>query len=224
MASQGVIITLELEGEWKIPVGSRTRLVSAGIVGGRTVEILEGPPGPENVPPGGQILGENVEGILDFPPELGRDAQVVLQRIQDLLAEPTTEAIRASAQEFQALLSQLSEMAEAQGEEISRLTASLTRSAEGLEDAAGSGDDLARAVAHADSALLMVNRTSESILRASSSLETVLERLEAGEGTLGQLSVNPALYENLNQTLESLRLLIEDVKENPGRYVKVEIF
>jgi phospholipid/cholesterol/gamma-HCH transport system substrate-binding protein len=155
---------------------------------------------------------------------LGRDAQAVLRRIQDLLAEPTTEAIRASAEEFHALLSQLSEMAEAQGEEIARLTASLNRSAVGLEDAAGSGDDLARAVARADSALLMVNRTSEVILRASSSLETVLERLEAGEGTLGQLSVNPALYENLNQTLESLRLLVEDVKENPGRYVKVEIF
>jgi phospholipid/cholesterol/gamma-HCH transport system substrate-binding protein len=223
MASQGVTITLELDGEWEIPTGSRTRLVSAGIVGGRTVEILEGP-GPGNVPAGGQILGENVEGILDFPPELGRDAQVVLQRIQDLLAEPTTEAIRASAEEFRALLSQLSELAEAQGEEVARLTASLNRSAVGLEDAAGSGEDLARAVARADSALLMVNRTSETILRASSSLETVLERLEAGEGTLGQLSVNPALYENLNQTLESLRLLVEDVKENPGRYVRVEIF
>jgi phospholipid/cholesterol/gamma-HCH transport system substrate-binding protein len=223
MAPGGVLITLELEGRWEIPSGSKTRLVSAGIVGGRTVEILEGD-GPGRIPPGGQMLGENVEGILDFPPELGRDAQAVLVRIQDLLAEPTTDAIRASAQEFQTLLSHLSEIAQAQGEEIARLTASLNRSAEGLEDAAGSGDDLARAVARADSALLTVNRTSESILRASSSLEAILRRVEAGEGTLGQLSTNSALYDTLMETVESIRLLAEDVKENPGRYFKVEIF
>ncbi len=223
MASKGVLITLELEGEWEIPAGSTTRLVSAGIVGGRTVEILEGD-GPGLVPSGGQLLGENVEGILDFPPELGRDAQKVLDRIQALLAEPTTDAIRASAQEFQGLLGHLSEIAQAQGEEIARLTASLNRSAEGLEDVAGSGDDVARAVARADSALVTVNRTSESILRASASLETILQRIEAGEGTLGQLSSNPDLYDSLYGTLESLRLLIEDIKENPGGYVTIEIF
>jgi phospholipid/cholesterol/gamma-HCH transport system substrate-binding protein len=223
LVPEGVLVTLELEGEWEIPAGSRTRLVSAGIVGGRTVEILEGD-GPGVVPPGGQIFGENVEGILDFPPELGQEARAVLGRIQDLLSEPTTEAIRASAEEFRVLLGHLSEIADAQGEEIARLTASLNRSAEGLEEAAGSGDDLARAVARADSALVTVNRTSESILRASRSLETILQRMEAGEGTLGQLSANSALYDTLNETLESIRLLVEDVKEHPGRYVKVEIF
>jgi len=223
MASEGVLITLELDGEWEIPAGSTTRLVSAGIVGGRTVEILEGD-GPGLVPSGAQIFGENVEGILDFPPELGRDAQKVLDRIQALLAEPTTDAIQASAQEFQGLLGHLSEIAQAQGEEIARLTASLNRSAEGLEGVAGSGDDVARAVARADSALVTVNRTSESILRASASLETILQRIESGEGTLGQLSSNPDLYDSLYGTLESLRLLIEDIKENPSGYVTIEIF
>ncbi len=219
----GVLITLELDGEWEIPAGSQTRLVSAGIVGGRTVEIIEGD-GPGLVPSGGQLSGENIEGILDFPPELGRDAQKVLTRIQDLLAKPTTDAIQASAQEFQGLLAHLSEIAQAQGDEIARLTASLNRSAEGLEGVAGSGDDVARAVARADSALVTVNRTSESILRASASLEAILQKVEAGEGTLGQLSDNPDLYNSLYGTLESLRLLIEDIKENPGGYVTIEIF
>ena len=48
--------------------------------------------------------------------------------------------------------------------------------------------------------------------------------MDSGEGTLGQLSTNPALYENLAAALESVRLLTEDIRENPGRYVKIEIF
>lgn len=223
MAPEGVRITLEIEGAWHIPVDSGCRLASGGILGGRTVEIVEGS-SPEPISGGGEIPGENLGGILDLPAELGQDAQEVLGQIKNLLAEPTLEAIQGSAHELQALLAQLSQLAEDQGREITQLTASLNRSALGLEDAAGSGDDLARAVARADSALLTVNRTSELVLRASESLQTILLRIEAGEGTLGQLSTNSVLYETLTETLESVRLLADDIRENPGRYVKIEIF
>jgi phospholipid/cholesterol/gamma-HCH transport system substrate-binding protein len=223
MAPEGVRITMEIEGAWHIPVDSRCRLVSGGILGGRTVEIVEGT-SPEPISDGGEIPGESVQGLLDMPAELGQDAQAVLGQIKNLLAEPTLAAIQGSAQELQALLAQLSQLAEDQGREIIQLTASLNRSALGLEDAAGSGDDLARAVARADSALLTVNRTSEVVLRASESLQTILLRIEAGEGTLGQLSTNSLLYETLTEALESVRLLTDDIRENPGRYVKIEIF
>ncbi|MFH1763831.1 MAG: MlaD family protein [Gemmatimonadota bacterium] len=223
MAPQGVRITLEIEGAWDIPADSRSRLVSGGILGGRTVEIVEGG-SPDPISGGGEIPGENVAGLLDFPADLGQDAQAVLGQIKKLLAEPTLDAIQGSASELQALLAQLSRLAEDQGREIAQLTASLNRSALGLEDAAGSGEDLARAVARADSALMTVNRTSEVLLRASASLQSILQRIEEGEGTLGQLSTNPALYETLAEALESVRLLTDDIRANPGRYVRIEIF
>jgi phospholipid/cholesterol/gamma-HCH transport system substrate-binding protein len=220
---EGVVIDLEIEGRWTIPADSRSRLVSSGILGGRTVEILEGV-GPEALRSGSRMPGEDVAGLLDFPPELGMEVQAVLGRIQDLLAEPTVDAIQASAQQLQTLLGQLSRLAEAQGGELERLTASLNRSAQGLEEAASSGGDLARAVARADSALLVVNRTSDVLLRASSSLEAILQRVESGEGTFGQLSTNPALYESLNDAARSIQLLADDIREHPGRYVRLAIF
>jgi phospholipid/cholesterol/gamma-HCH transport system substrate-binding protein len=220
---EGVRITLEIEGAWDIPEDSRSRLVSGGILGGRTVEIVEGDS--DRMVRGGQeIPGENVAGIFDVPADLGQNAQAVLERMQNLLAQPTVEAVQGSAEELQRLLGQLSRLAEEQGTELSRLTASLNRSASGLEEATSSGEDLARAVSRADSALIMVNRTSEVVLGASRALQAILERMEAGEGTLGQLSSNPELYETLAETLESVRLLATDLRENPGRYVKIEIF
>ena len=223
LVPEGVLISLELEGGWEVPSDSRTRLVSAGILGGRTVEVV---PGTSPIPlqRGGQLAGENVPGLLDFPPDLGKNAEDVLERIQTLLTTPTLEDIQGSARELRSLLGQLSELAEAQGDEVTRLTESLNRSALGLEDAAGSGEDFASAVARADSALATVQETSQSLLRASSSLETILLRMEAGEGTLGQLSTDSTLYEKLAEAAESIRALAEDVRANPGRYVKVEIF
>jgi phospholipid/cholesterol/gamma-HCH transport system substrate-binding protein len=187
------------------------------------VEILEGE-SPEMLQTGGRIPGVNVESLLDVPTHLGRDAQDVLQRIQGLLATPTVEAIEASAVELRDLLRRLSLLAEAQGEELAHLTASLNRSAQGFEEAAGSGDELARAVARADSALVTVNRTSDVLLRTATSLEEILGRIRAGEGTLGQLSTNPSLYLSISQAAESVKLLADDIRENPGRYVRVKIF
>ncbi len=223
MAPRGVRITLEIEGAWAIPEDSRGRLVAGGILGGRTVEIVEGTSS-ERIRGGAELPGENVQGLLDMPAELGQDAQNVLLQIQSLLADPTLEAIQGSAQELQGLLGQLSRLAEEQGREIAELTASLNRSASGLEDAAASGEDIATAVARADSALATVNRTSQVVLSASEALQTILRRMEAGEGTLGQLSANPALYETLTATLESVKALTDDIKANPGNYVKIEIF
>jgi phospholipid/cholesterol/gamma-HCH transport system substrate-binding protein len=223
LAPDGVLITLELEGEWKIPVDSRTQLVSSGILGGRTVEVVRGTSS-EVLRPGGSLPGENLPGLLDFPPDLGQNAEDVLGRIQTLLDDPTIEAVQAGAVELRSLLAQLSSLAEAQGEEIARLTASLNRSAEGLEKAASSGEDWASAVARADSALATAQETSRNLRNASASLETILQRMEAGEGTLGQLSTDSTLYETLASAAESIRALAEDIRVNPGRYVKIEIF
>jgi phospholipid/cholesterol/gamma-HCH transport system substrate-binding protein len=220
---EGVLITLELEGEWRIPVDSRTQLVSSGILGGRTVEVVSGTSS-QMLRAGGSLPGMNMPGLLDFPPELGQSAEEVLGRIQALLDDPTVEAVQSGAVELRALLARLSSLADEQGEEVARLTASLNRSVQGLETAAGSGEDFARAVARADSALATAQETGRSLRSASASLETILQRMEAGEGTLGQLSTDSTLYETLASAAESIRALAEDLRLNPGRYVKIEIF
>ena len=56
------------------------------------------------------------------------------------------------------------------------------------------------------------------------SLNTILGRLERGEGTLGRLSTDDSLYEELEATVRTMRELMEDIKANPGRYLKIEVF
>jgi phospholipid/cholesterol/gamma-HCH transport system substrate-binding protein len=48
--------------------------------------------------------------------------------------------------------------------------------------------------------------------------------MERGEGTLGQLSVNDTLFVTLTAAMASARLLLDDVRANPGRYINVSIF
>ncbi len=223
LGDEGVEISLEIEGEWDIPVDSRTRITGTGLLGGRVVEVIRGQSS-QQLPPGGTIPGSSTEDIMAEAEELSGQARATLDRVQSVLSEPTVTALQASAMELDTLLTQLSGFTREQRAQVDSLTESLNRSAEGLEQAAAAGPDAARAIARADSTLARLNQTSTTLDDAATSLERVLSGLDRGEGTLGQLARNDSLYLNLNRAAESIYLLTTDLRENPGRYVNFELF
>ena len=220
-----VAIELELYDEWRIPTGSTATLAEAGVFGGRTVELLPGG-GSGVVAEGDTIPGEDAGGgLLETVGELGTDAEVLLERLEMLFDTTTVRSVQGSAREFESLAGDLRGVVAEQRDELSRMTSSLARAAEGLEATAGdAGPDLASAAARADSLLARMETTTEMLDAALTSLDTVLGRMARGEGTLGRLSRDDALYVNTNTALENLTALLVDLRENPGRYLTIEIF
>lgn len=219
-----VHMTMEIEGEWQFPEGSVAALGESGLFGGRTVEIVPGP-GEDMIEPWDTIAGAGA-GVTLFETagELSQQAEQVMASLNRVLSGPTTGAMEESALELRGLLAELRQIAGLQRRQLADLTASLTRSAENLEEAAGAAPDVARAAARADTIMIGLNRTTATLDDAMASLDVVLERLAAGEGTLGRLSTDEALYENLNRAAESIALLATDIRENPRRYVHIEVF
>ena len=54
---------------------------------------------------------------------------------------------------------------------------------------------------------------------AVASLQRASERIENGEGTLGRLLEDPALYEETQAAIATLRRLMADMQANPGKYI-----
>ncbi len=223
LTGDGVLVTLEIEGEWLVPVDSRSQLIELGVLGGKIVDILPGT-ATETLPSGANIPGIHNEGLLGTVEMLGDRADGIMGQVEDLLSPETIESVQGSARELESLLQEVNELTRTQGDEVARLTASLNRSAEGLEGASGAGADIASAAARADSVLAQLNRTSLRLDEVASSLSVILERIEDGEGTLGQLATNDTLYHNLTSAIESIDLLVTDLREHPDRYVKISVF
>jgi len=222
MVPGGVAIRLELEGEYDVPRDSRVILRSAGMLGGVIADIEPGRSS-ERLRGGNELPGVRAEGVFDMAGDVGARASEVLERIKGALSEQTVSALGDGATELRVLLAELNMLAAEQRKELATLMKSLSRSASGVEQAVG-GPQLARIVARLDSVATRTEELTGSLERASNSLEVVLARLERGEGTLGRLSVDRALYDNLNQAAASLDALLKDLKENPSRYVTVKIF
>jgi phospholipid/cholesterol/gamma-HCH transport system substrate-binding protein len=57
-----------------------------------------------------------------------------------------------------------------------------------------------------------------------SNLSVIMSRIEKGEGTLGQLINDDKLYQEIEKSATELNLLLEDIRLNPKRYVRVSVF
>jgi phospholipid/cholesterol/gamma-HCH transport system substrate-binding protein len=55
-------------------------------------------------------------------------------------------------------------------------------------------------------------------------LSSVLNKLDTGEGTLGLLINDDKLYQDLQNSASELNRLIEDIRLNPKRYVRLSVF
>ena len=220
-----VDITMEIEGEWEIPLGSSTVMGEAGLFGGRALEIIRGE-GPGVYARGDTLQGEGAAGggLLSSVDQLSARAESVLGSIDSMLDAETVGSVQGTAREFETLLTELSAVTREQRGALSNLTATLTSAAEGLESASAAGPDIASAVARADSAMAMLVATGESLDAATASLFTILGRMERGEGTLGRLSVDETLYVSLNSVALSLNALLADLQANPKKYINISIF
>ncbi len=221
----GVVLSLEIERGWQIPAGSVTEVRSTGFLGGMVVAVVTGP-GPGFVEPGTLLPGEAVGGVLDVAGDMTGDIADFLSRGQALLSDSTiagTEGAVVGLRDFLDGASGMLGTADSLATEARSLLADLRRSAANVEDVTGA-EEWQGTLASAEAALASLERSSAGLEETVASLNTVLGRIERGEGTLGKLSVSDSLYNAYTDLAVSLRELADDVKENPRRYISLRIF
>lgn len=229
IGGRGVELELEIEGEYRLPEDSRVELRSSGLLAGMVAEVV---PGASAAPAGwgSELAGGNGPGLFDKVDSLAGEADDVASRLQRLLSDDTLRNVRSGSGELTRLLRQLSSTVGEQKGELRQLSASLRRSAEGLEGVT-TGPELQRIVKRLDA----LTEKSEAMLggldRSAGSLDSILARVERGEGTLGKLTRDDALYENASRAADEfskaageLQKLVEDVRRQPKRYISLKIF
>jgi phospholipid/cholesterol/gamma-HCH transport system substrate-binding protein len=228
ISQQGVKIALEIEGEFKIPVDSRVELVSAGMLGGMKAEVIPGT-ATTYVKYGDALQGRTEKGLADLD-QLSGQAEDVLARVQKLLADDTIGNVNASTGEMRKLLGDLSSAVTEQRKELVSLTQSLRRSSAGLEKTTNA-PELERSIKRLDGISARMDEVTQTLDRGTRSMESVMSRIEKGEGSLGKLTKDDQLYDNMSraalnvsQATENINKLTEEIRRNPKKYLKLSVF
>jgi phospholipid/cholesterol/gamma-HCH transport system substrate-binding protein len=229
IAPQGVTMRLEIEGNYKIPRDSHLEIKSGGLMQGMVADVVPGS-ATDYLRNGDVIQGSSGMGLGDLTANLNAQAQEILQRAQSLLSEDNIGNISQSTGQLRTLLTQLNATVGEQRKQIGDLTASLRRSSEGLEKVTA-GPELDRSMKRIDEMTNRMNEVSTSLQSSSKQLEGIMARMDRGEGTLGKLSRDAALYDNLNQAAQNfaqasvnINKLTEEIRRNPRKYLKLSVF
>lgn len=95
---------------------------------------------------------------------------------------------------------------------IEKNNAELTRT---LENLASVSDSISQSNIRST-----INNLGESL----ANLNSILLKINEGKGTAGMIVNNDSLYLQVSETIESINLLLKDMKENPKRYVHFSLF
>ena len=59
---------------------------------------------------------------------------------------------------------------------------------------------------------------TEGLALLTTSLGSVMQKIDEGEGSLGLAINDPTLHDDMSAVLQALKELLDDIRENPGRY------
>jgi phospholipid/cholesterol/gamma-HCH transport system substrate-binding protein len=218
----GVFAEIRVSGDLDLPVDTHAA-ITGDVFGAHTVELQPGNAA-GLLEDEDTIFGSAVPQITRLAVDLSERAGAVLTAVDSLMSprvvqdvHETTAALPSSVVELRAALATFREAAES----IRRTTEEFEAAQPGA--AMTETTDAARLEQFRRSADALT-AAATSMERSLNTMERVLLRIERGDGTLGRLVNDPALYDELSLTLREFRLLAADIRERPGRYINLRIF
>lgn len=179
------------------------------------------------------------------------DIGVITNRIEGALDSNAVADVRASLQDLRATVVKLTQMANAQSDNLGRLTSNLTQTSGQVDVAAGrfnavmgrvdsatmKGElqELVSSTRQTSTALrdmtadmqAIVNDVKQhrgSLVRVLEASDSLLTRVQTGRGTLSLLASDSVLYHEATRTVQQLRQLLVDIQANPRRYFRFSVF
>lgn len=131
----------------------------------------------------------------------------------------TLANLEASTEHLNKLLSSNEPKVSEMMTKLNRFTTTLDNASPQLNTIIDNLDHISDSVAQSNIKALFTDAQ-----QAVSNINSVTEKLEKGEGSVGQLMHNDSLYSNINKAAESLDKLLSDLKANPSRYINITVF
>ena len=210
-----------------LPRDSKVFLQSEGLLGGKMIDVKVGSDVERGYADHDTLRGRSGGGIE----EMTGQASSVAQRLEAVLADRNIARIEALLANMDSTAVHLKQ---ALSENRETLAAVLDTAAMAARDARGLlGENrpevrqvvgnLRRMTQRLDGVAHEMETVLESLGMSLSDLNEMSGKLRRGEGTLGRLIQDESLYLDLRRTLASVDSLINGIKEDPKRYLNVDV-
>lgn len=225
-----LLVVLSVNKGFRLPVNTVAEITTATLIAGMKVQLVYGNG------PGTYSSGDTIPGRL---------AESVISKLENELV-PLKDKVESVILRIDTVLGSLNELMNQEfRDNVNAGIASLRNTADGINkaDLGTSLENMKKITGALADNTSRINKTLENlesftdtlaaadIYTTVSSLKNSLEKMtilidniNMGKGTAGQLITNDSIYTNLNRSLADLDLLLQDLKANPKKYVHFSMF
>lgn len=229
-SSGKLLVTFTVSNEFDFSKNSVAELFDTGIIGGKSIQIIPVFDQSEMARSGDTLQSKIKPGITELvqqkltPLQMKVEGAVsnadsLLMNVNEILDDPTkrelketivslnqlVKSFKGSADNLNVLMENNKQQLDSSLKNVSTITSNFAQLSDSLVNA-----DLAGTLANFQTTVGRLNG--------------ILEKIEKGEGSLGKLHKDDALYNNLAEASRELDLLLQDFRLNPKRYVNVSVF
>ena len=198
--------------------------ISSGVFSSDARILLHPGSSDEMLPDGSPIRGASSAGIFEKGAALADRADSVLIGVQAVANQRTGDELVATLKAMQRTLNRLSERLPGTADEAEKTMAAFRKLAERLDTTIATVP-VASAVERADTLARHLSTMSIQLTATGARLDTLLQKINAGEGTLGKFATDSGLYVDSREAMQALKVLLEELNKYPGKLnIQVKLF
>lgn len=238
-----VLVTAVIDRQIPIPLNSLANIEATDIFGYKELKIQLGDAGNYLAsgdtlkgfynPSFAEALAKQLEPIQKQATAFADKLDSIITAVKSILGEENRLLVQQSIQSMQAGMASIENAAESlestleiESDRISNIfglvesiITNIDNNNESLERIIQNFADISDTLA-SEQMVATIAGASEAI----QSLNMVINRIEQGEGSAGLLLQDDSLYINLQKSSLQLEKLLEDIRNNPGKYFNISVF
>ncbi|HPJ60651.1 MAG TPA: MlaD family protein [Bacteroidales bacterium] len=231
-----LLVVFSVSKDFRLPKGTRAEVLPVSIIAGMKVQFLYGDG------PGFHEYGDTLQGVLSESILTSLDEELqpvkekitglvdvidsVITSINDILTPEFRNNLGVTMANLDNTTGSMARILGSKEQELKITLDNLTKFSDMLAVNTGKMNETFSNL-ESISDTLAASDLFNTIAGLKTSFEktsVLLGNLNEGKGSAGQLLTDDSLYINLSNSLESLNLLLEDLKEHPGKYVHFSLF
>ncbi|NNG09307.1 MAG: MCE family protein [Arenibacter sp.] len=229
-ASGNLLVTFTVDNSFSFSKNSSAELYDTGIIGGKGIQIKPVFDGAEMAKSGDTLTSSTRPGLTELvqqrltPLQLKVEGAVsnadsLLMNVNDILDPKTKKDLRESIRGLNELVTSFQGSANSLNSLLTENKDELDNSINNLNAITTNFNRLSDTLVNAG-----LGTTIKGLQATMGNINDMMAKIEDGEGSLGKLVNDKALYNNLADASRELDLLLQDFRLNPKRYVNVSVF
>jgi len=223
-------VIMLIDNDFEFSINSKAQLYEAGLIGGKAIAIIpafDGAPAVKSgdflatdVKPGlTELVNQRLTPLQEKIEIMMVNADSLLINLNDVFDVKTKKNIQRSISELSGTIASFKSTSEALNGMLVDNKSAIGETLTNFNKISSDLTTLSSSLAASDLDSIMANLKSTIV-----NFDQLLSRIEKGEGSVGKLMKDEAIYNNLEGATKQLEELLEDMKLNPKRYVHFSLF